>query len=102
MHRAALEGVVVILAVRRGAVDQRGAERVEAAGVAERRARAAAIARGERGGDVGLAPRRDAQPGDVHEEMTRRLHGAGGKIFRPRPAQPRSEDVCNRQCPTPI
>ena len=29
MHRTALEGVVVVLAVRGGAVDERGAERVE-------------------------------------------------------------------------
>ena len=45
MHRAALERVVEIFAVRRRAVDERGAKSIESTGVTERRARAAAIDR---------------------------------------------------------
>ena len=40
MDRAAFERVVVVLAVRRGAVDQRGTRRIPRAGVADHRARA--------------------------------------------------------------
>ena len=44
MHRAALEGVVEILAMRRGAVDEGGAGGAQRAGVADRRARPVVVA----------------------------------------------------------
>ena len=48
MHRAALEGVVEILAMRRGAVDEGGAGRGHGAGVADRGAGAVVLPAGER------------------------------------------------------
>ena len=48
MHRAALESVVEILAMRGGAVDEGGAGRAQGAGVADRRAGAVVVAAGER------------------------------------------------------
>ena len=58
MHRAALEGVVEILAVARGAVDERGARRAQRAGVADRGAGPVVVAAGERRLDVILVARR--------------------------------------------
>ena len=49
MHRPALEGVVEILAVRRGAVDEGGAGRAQGARVADRGAGAVVVPAGERG-----------------------------------------------------
>ena len=48
MHRAALEGVVEILAVRRGAVDEGGARRAQRARVADRGAGPVVVPAGER------------------------------------------------------
>ncbi len=89
MHRAALEGVVEILAMRRRAVDESGAGGGEAAGVAEG-GDAAVLGGGERGGDVGLAPRGEAEAEDVEEEVLadaarrgrRRARGEGGDALR--------------------
>src|SRR5687768_2541170 len=65
MHGTALERVVVILAVGRGAVDERRAERVEPAGMTERRTRAVAIHGRQGCCDVLLATRSETQPGYV-------------------------------------
>ena len=48
MHRAALEGVVEILAMRRRAVDEGGARRAQRARVADRGAGAVVVPAGER------------------------------------------------------
>ena len=69
MHRAALEGVVEILAMRGGAVDEGGAGRAQRAGVADRRARPVVVAAGERGLDVVLVARGDAEAGDVDQQI---------------------------------
>ncbi len=73
MDRAALEGVVVILAMRGGAVQERGAEGIEIAAMTEHGAGAAAIDRLERRGDIGLVARGDAKPGHVEHELARGL-----------------------------
>ena len=52
MHRPALEGVVEILAMRGGAVDQRRAGRAQRAGVADHGAGTVVVAAGERRLDV--------------------------------------------------
>ena len=67
MHRAALEGVVEILAMRGGAVDEGGAGRAQRAGMADRGARPVVVAAGERGLDVILVARGDAEAGDVDQ-----------------------------------
>ena len=61
MHRAALEGVVEILAMRRGAVDEGGAGRAHGARVADRGAGAVVLPAGERGLDVVVVARGDAE-----------------------------------------
>ena len=58
MHRTALEGVVEILAVRGGAVDEGGAGRAHRARMADRGAGAFVVPAGERGLDVVLVARR--------------------------------------------
>ena len=65
MHRAALEGVVEILAVRRGAVDERCTGSAERAPVADRRAPPVVIPPGERGLDVVLVASGEAEPDHV-------------------------------------
>ena len=75
MNRAAFEGVVVVLAVRGGAVDQRGIEGTEAAGVAERGAGAARIGGRQGGGDVALVTACHTEPEDVEHQPPRHLGG---------------------------
>ena len=78
MHRAALEGVVEILAMRRGAVDEGGAGAAQRAGVADRRAGPVVVEAGERGLDVVLVARGDAEAGDVDQQVLAfRAHGGG-------------------------
>ena len=69
MHGAALESVVEILAVRRGAVDESGAGAAQRAGVADRRARAVVVKARKRGLDIILVARGDAKPGDVDQQI---------------------------------
>ena len=69
MHRPALEGVVEILAMRRGAVDQSGAGRAQRARMADRRARPVVVAAGERAFDVVLVARGDAEADDVDQQI---------------------------------
>ena len=69
MHRAAFEGVVEILAMRGGAVDEGGARRAQRAGVADRRARPVVVAAGERALDVVLVARGDAEPDHVDQQV---------------------------------
>ncbi len=69
MHRAALEGVVEILAMRRGAVDESGAGRAQRAAVADRRARPVVVEAGKRGFDVILVARGDAKTDHVDQQV---------------------------------
>ena len=82
VHRAAFEGVVEILAVRGGAVQQRRIFRPVAARVADRRAAAAGIhALFHRAYVVALA-RRDAQARDVEQQvLAAGAHGRGNILF---------------------
>jgi hypothetical protein len=68
MDRPALERVVEILAMRRRAVDERGARAVAGPGVPDDGAAALAIDAGERRSYVVGAARRKAQPDDVEHE----------------------------------
>ncbi len=70
MHRPAFERVVEILAVGGGPVDERRAERVEGALVADRRAAAAAIDARERRPDVLTLTGGHAEAADVEKETT--------------------------------
>ena len=67
VHRATLEGVVVIFAVRGSAVAQRRCGNVEAAGVADKSARAGFRRCAQCGLHVVAVARRHAQAGDIHE-----------------------------------
>ena len=69
VHRAALEGVVEVLAVRRGAVDERRAAGVERALVADGGAAAGGFPAVERGAHVVRVARGDAQAGDVDQQL---------------------------------
>ena len=69
MHRPALEGIVEILAMRRGAVDERRAGGAQRARMADRRARAVVIEGGQRAPDIVLVARGDAQPDDVDQQV---------------------------------
>ena len=60
MHRATFEGIIEILAMRRGAVDEGGARRIQCALVPDRRARAVIVATRQRASDVVLVARGDA------------------------------------------
>ncbi len=68
MHRSALERVVVVLAVRRGAVDEGRVVGTETARVSERRAATFADCAGERGANVVGAAGRDRQTDDVEQQ----------------------------------
>jgi hypothetical protein len=68
MDGPALEGVVVILAVRRRAVDEGGIIQPEAPAVAERRAGPLVDGARERRRHVVGLPRRDRQSGDIEDE----------------------------------
>ncbi len=84
VHRTAFEGVVVVLAVRGGAVAQRRGGDVVAAGVADHGARAGLGDGAQRRLHVVAMARRHAQPGDVGEHRV--AHGAqfDGKLCRRR------------------
>ena len=69
MDRAAFEGVVEILAVNRGAVDERGRGRRKCGGVADGRARPLVVAAGERDLDVILVARGDGETDDVDQKL---------------------------------
>ena len=57
MHRATLESVVEILAMRRNAIDEGGARRIQHALVSDRRAGAVIVAARQRASDVVLVAR---------------------------------------------
>src|SRR5437764_14367127 len=67
VHRPALERIVEILAVCRGAVDERRSRAVQRPLMADRRAGTAAFPALYGGDDVSALPRRDAKAGDVGE-----------------------------------
>ena len=69
VHGPALEGIVEILAVRRGAVDESGAGRAQRAGVTYRRAGPVVVATAERAFDVVLVARGDAEPDHVDQQV---------------------------------
>jgi hypothetical protein len=74
VHRPAFEGVVEILAMRGGAVDERAAGSVDCAGVADgRRAAGSEAGRGDRS-NVVAPPCRHAKPDHVQHQVLR--HGA--------------------------
>ena len=69
MDRTTLEGIVEILPMGGGAVDQRGAETIEAAAMAERRAGTAAIDRRQGGRDIVFTTRGNAQSCHVEKQL---------------------------------
>ena len=69
MHRTALERVVEILTMRRGAVDEGGARRAEGARMTERRAWAFIVAASDRAADVVRVAGRNTKPGDVDQQI---------------------------------
>ena len=69
MDRAALERVVEILAVDRGAVDQRGGRGGQRAGVADRGARPVVVAGGQRGLHIVFVARGDGEADDVDQQV---------------------------------
>ena len=69
MHRAAFERVVEILAMDRGAVDQRRGGGRKRTRVADRRARAVIIAAGKRGLHVVLVARGDGEADHVDQQI---------------------------------
>ncbi len=69
MHRAAFEGVVEVLAMRRRAIDESGARRVEQARMADHGADAFVVKAGQRARDVVLIARGDAETDHVDHEI---------------------------------
>src|SRR6185503_5124005 len=69
MDRSALESVVEIFPVRRGAVEQRRVFRTVALGVAQRRARTARIETLFQRGDVVAVARGDAKSAHIHQKV---------------------------------
>ena len=82
VHRAALEGIVVVLAVRRRAIAQRRGGNVEAAGMTDERARTGFCRRAQRGLDVIAVARGHAQSGNIHEHRIAHASHGGGKRWR--------------------
>jgi hypothetical protein len=85
MHRAALERVVEILAMRRGSVDEGSTRGGQRARVADRRAGAVIVTTCERAFDVVLIARGDTQPGHVDQQVlafARRLGGQATGLQR--------------------
>ena len=80
MHRAALEGVVEILAVRRGAVDERGARGAQRAPVADRGAGPVLVPAGERAADIVLVARGDAEADHIDQRLLAFLARGGGQL----------------------
>ena len=97
VHRGALEAVVEVLAMRRGAVDQRGAGGIQAAGVAERGAGARTLPGGERGADVVGVPGGDAQARDVEQRIGRDRAPRLGDCLGPEPGRPVGKDLRDRR-----
>lgn len=93
MHRAALEGVVIVLAMRRRAVDEGGIEGGESAGVADHGRSACALGAVEHRRDITLPPGSDAKAGDVEHEP---LGGLAHRLRRPRRARRRREPFGDR------
>ncbi|HUJ96807.1 MAG TPA: hypothetical protein VLV85_01120 [Stellaceae bacterium] len=83
MHRAALEGVVVIFAMSGGAVAERGGGNVEPAGMTDRRAGSGFAARAERRSDIVGIARRNAEAGDIDEKSIADAGDARRKPLRP-------------------
>jgi hypothetical protein len=69
MYRPALEGVVKILAMSRGAVDESGARRRQRARMSDRGARTVIVAACERASYVVFVARGDAETDDVDQEI---------------------------------
>ena len=82
MHRAALEGVVEILAMRGGAVDEGRARRGQRARVPDRRARAVIVAARQRASDVVLVARGDAQADHVDQQILAFARGRRRQVRR--------------------
>ena len=79
MDRAALEGVVEILAMRRRAVDEGGAGRAQRARVADRRARPVVVPAVERAFDIILVARGDAEADHVDQQILAFRRTAAGR-----------------------
>ena len=82
MHRSAFEGVVEILAMRRGAVDKGRARGIERALMPDRRARAVIVASPECAPDVVLVARGNAEPDDIDQQVFAFARGGGRKRAR--------------------
>jgi len=97
VNRTAFERVVEVLAVRGGAVDQRGADSVERAAVTDRGAAAAAIHAGERRLDVIGVAGGHAQAENVEKKTPHGLAYGGRKRRGLSGGQPRSQFFSERR-----
>ncbi len=93
MHRSALERVVEILAVRGRAVHERRPRGIKRALVAERRASPRGFPAAHRRVHVVAVPCRDAEPGDIDEELLGRLAKSRRVLARTRDVT--SELLCD-------
>ncbi len=82
VHRAAFERVVEIFAVRRRAVAQRRGGDIEAAAMADQRARTRFRGRAQCGLHVIAAAGGDTQARDIHQHRVAHLHDGGWKRRR--------------------
>ena len=80
MHRPALEGIVEILAMGGGAIDESGAGAAQRAGVADRGAGAVVVETGKRGLDVVLVARGQTEAGDVDQKIFAFRAHRGGQL----------------------
>jgi hypothetical protein len=83
MDRPALESVVEVLAVRRGAVHEGGARGVERAGMADGGAAAVRFPAAQRRAHVVRIARRHAQAGDINDQLLDHLpHFRGRRCWQ--------------------
>src|ERR1043166_884399 len=93
VYRTALEGVVEILAVNRGAVDEGRARGGERAGVADRRAGAVVVPAGHGAAHIILVTRDHAEADHIDEQILALApHGRGQRVERADARCQRSEE----------
>jgi len=82
VHRPPFEGVIEILAVGGGAIDERGPDGVDGAGMPDRRCGTCREARSQDRADIVALPRGNAEPDHIEDERLR--HRPHSRRQRPR------------------
>jgi hypothetical protein len=95
MHGAALEGIVKVLTMRCGAVDEGRVRGIERAPMAYRRAGAIIVARRDRTPHVILVARGDAQSDDIDQQVFAFAHSLGRQVARPQRRDPLGKRLGN-------